>query len=67
MIAVDGSVIDTSSSRRTRNLLAYLVTHRDKPVPRDVLMDVFWPHASPEAARNSLHVALSGVRRTLAT
>ena len=65
VIAVDGSVIDTSSSRRTRNLLAYLVTHRKEPVPRDVLMDVFWPDASPEAARNSLHVALTGVRRTL--
>ena len=65
VIAVNGCVIDTSSSRRTRNLLAYLVTHRDAPVARDVLMDVFWPHATPEAARNSLHVALSGVRRAL--
>ncbi len=65
VIAVDGRVIDTSSSRRTRNLLAYLVTHRHAPVPRDVLMDVFWPHASPAAARNSLHVALTGVRAAL--
>jgi DNA-binding SARP family transcriptional activator len=65
VIAVNGCIVDTSSSRRTRNLLAYLVTHRDAPVPRDVLMDVFWPHATPEAARNSLHVALSGVRRAL--
>jgi SARP family transcriptional regulator, regulator of embCAB operon len=65
VIAVDGCVVDTSSSRRTRNLLAYLVTHRDAPVPRDVLMDVFWPRASPDAARNSLHVALTGVRRAL--
>jgi DNA-binding SARP family transcriptional activator len=29
------------------------------------MMDVFWPGASPEAARNSLHVALNGVRRAL--
>ena len=28
-------------------------------------MDTFWPTASPEAARNSLHVALSGVRQAL--
>ena len=65
VIAVNGRVVDTSSSRRTRNLLAYLVTHRSTPVPRDVLMDVFWPRASPDAARNSLHVALTGVRQAL--
>ena len=53
------------SSRRTRNVLAYLLTHRETPVPRDVLMDVFWGNADPEAARNSVHVALSGVRRAL--
>ena len=64
-IVVDGQVIDTASSRRTRNVLAYLLAHRETPVPRDVLMDVFWRDAEPEAARNSLHVALSGVRRAL--
>jgi len=64
-VALDGHVVDTFSSRRTRNVLAYLLTHRRAPVLRDVLMEVFWPRASPEAARNSLHVALTGVRRAL--
>jgi DNA-binding SARP family transcriptional activator len=64
-VVVDGQVVDTVSSRRTRNVLAYLLTHRETPVPRDVLMDVFWGNAHPEAARNSVHVALSGVRRAL--
>jgi DNA-binding SARP family transcriptional activator len=64
-VVVDGQVVDTGSSRRTRNVLAYLLTHREAPVPRDVLMDVFWGNADPEAARNSVHVALSGVRRAL--
>ncbi|HVC72605.1 MAG TPA: BTAD domain-containing putative transcriptional regulator [Mycobacteriales bacterium] len=64
-VVVDGQVVDTASSRRTRNVLAYLLTHRETPVPRDVLMDVFWGNADPEAARNSVHVALSGVRRAL--
>ena len=44
-IVVDGQVVDTASSRRTRNVLAYLLTHRETPVPRDVLMDVFWGNA----------------------
>jgi DNA-binding SARP family transcriptional activator len=64
-VVVDGQVVDTTSSRRTRNVLAYLLTHRETPVPRDVLMDVFWGNAEPGAARNSVHVALSGVRRAL--
>jgi DNA-binding SARP family transcriptional activator len=64
-VTIDGTPVDTVSGRRTRNLLAYLLAHRRLPVPRDVLMDVFWPTSRPEAARNSLHVALSGVRQAL--
>ena len=65
MVTLNGQVVDTSSSRRTRYLLAYLLLHRRSAVPRDVLMDTFWPDARPAAARNSLHVALTGVRRAL--
>lgn len=64
-VTVDGRTVDTSSSRRTRNVLAYLLAHRRTPVARDVLMDAFWPRAAPEAARNSVHVALTGVRAAL--
>jgi SARP family transcriptional regulator, regulator of embCAB operon len=64
-VAVDGNLVDTASSRRTRNLIAYLLSHRRVPVPRDVLMDAFWPGAEPASARNRLHVALSGARRAL--
>ena len=63
MVTLDGRVVDTASSRRTRHVLAYLLLHRRSAVPRDVLMDTFWPDARPAAARNSLHVALTGVRR----
>lgn len=64
MVTVNGRVVDTTS-RRTRHVLAYLLLHRRSAVPRDVLMDTFWPDARPGAARNSLHVALTGVRRVL--
>jgi DNA-binding SARP family transcriptional activator len=64
-VTLNGTAVDTESSRRTRQLLAYLLLHRRVAVPRDVLMDTFWPTASPEAARNNLHVALSGVRQAL--
>jgi DNA-binding SARP family transcriptional activator len=64
-IAIDARQVDTQSSRRTRNVLCYLLTNRRAPVARDVLMDVFWPDAEPNAARNSLHVALTGARNAL--
>jgi SARP family transcriptional regulator, regulator of embCAB operon len=64
-VCVDGRPVDTQSSRRTRNVLAYLLMHRRAPVPRDVLMEAFWPNGSPAAARNSLHVALTGARNAL--
>jgi len=65
VVTLNGALVDTSSSKRTRQVLAYLLLHRRATIPRDVLMDTFWPDATPEAARNNLHVALSGVRQAL--
>jgi len=62
-VTVDGNLVDTASSQRTRNMIAYLLAHRRAPVPRDVLMDAFWPGVEPKSARNSLHVGLSGARK----
>ena len=64
-VTVGGLLVDTTSRRRTRHLLAYLLVHRRAPVPRDVLAEVFWPGAEPAAARNSIHVALSHARQAL--
>lgn len=51
--------------RRVRAVLQYLVAHRASPVPREVLMDRFWPEATASAARNNLNVAVHGLRRYL--
>jgi SARP family transcriptional regulator, regulator of embCAB operon len=64
-VVINGVEVDTASRRRSRDVLAYLLAHRHRPVPRDVLMDVFWPAAEPDAARNNVHVALSLARRAL--
>ncbi|HEV8649903.1 MAG TPA: BTAD domain-containing putative transcriptional regulator [Actinomycetes bacterium] len=52
-------------SGRGRALLKYLLTHRAPWPAREVLMEVFWPDSTPEAARNSLNVAVHGLRRAL--
>ncbi|WP_430785523.1 AfsR/SARP family transcriptional regulator [Actinoplanes sp. G11-F43] len=63
-VIVGGRLVTTTGGR-SRDLLVYLITHRETAVHRDVLIDAFWPRARPAAGRNSLHVALAGARRAL--
>jgi DNA-binding SARP family transcriptional activator len=57
--------VESWSSGRGRAIFKYLLAHRGQPTPRDVLMDLFWPDAAPEAARNNLNVAVHGLRQAL--
>ncbi len=57
--------VETWASGRGRAVFEYLVVHRHSRVRRDRLMSVFWPESSPDAARNSLNVAIHGLRQTL--
>jgi len=66
-VAVDHVAVEDWPSARCRSLFAYLLTHREPWPPREVLMEVFWPESSPEASRNSLNVAIHGLRQTLRT
>jgi DNA-binding SARP family transcriptional activator len=62
-VRLDDVPVEDWPSGRGRSLFKYLVTHRDPWPRREVLMDVFWPDAAPAAARNSLNVAVHGLRR----
>ncbi|HEX9386267.1 MAG TPA: winged helix-turn-helix domain-containing protein, partial [Anaerolineales bacterium] len=50
---------------RGLSLLKYLLLHHKQSIPREVLMDIFWPDAEPETARNNLNVAMHSLRRAL--
>lgn len=62
-VTLNDCPVESWPSGRGRSIFKYLLTHRERPVPRDVLMDLFWPDASPESARNNLNVALHGLRQ----
>lgn len=62
-MVADGCGIDPP--RRSRLVLQYLLAHRARPVPRDVLIERFWPGSSPACGRNSLNVAVTLLRRSL--
>lgn len=48
-----------------KSIFKYLVTHRQHPIPKEVLMEIFWPEGDPDAARNNLNVAIYGLRKAL--
>jgi DNA-binding SARP family transcriptional activator len=50
---------------RSRALFTYLLVNHGQSVSRDTLMETFWPDASPDSARNSLNVAMYGLRQAL--
>jgi DNA-binding SARP family transcriptional activator len=64
-VSLDGVAVDDWPSGRGRSLFKYLLVHRDLWPQREALMEVFWPEAPPAAARNSLNVAVHGLRRAL--
>jgi len=51
---------------KAKSLFKYLLLQRGRPAARERLMALFWPEAEPEAARNSLNVAVHRMRRELA-
>jgi DNA-binding SARP family transcriptional activator len=64
-VAIDNRPVSAWDGARGLTLFKYLLAHRGRPCPRDVLMDVFWPDVSPDQARNRFHVAVSALRRSL--
>lgn len=63
VLRAGGLVMDPP--RRSRLVLQYLIAHRARPVAREVLLETFWPGSPPAAARNSLNVAVTLLRRAL--
>lgn len=64
-IVFNEQVMDNWPGRKGQLLFKYLVLNHRTPISRDILMDIFWPDADPEAARNNLNVSLHGLRQAL--
>ena len=65
--SMNGATVQNWPTGKGRAVFKYMLAHHDQPIPRDVLMDAFWPQAGTGAARNSLNVALYGLRQALKT
>ncbi len=64
--AVQGErIVSRFRTRKTGALLAYLAFHLHRSQPRELLIELLWPEATPELGRNSLSKALTSLRHQL--
>ncbi|MEQ1935386.1 MAG: BTAD domain-containing putative transcriptional regulator, partial [Fimbriimonadaceae bacterium] len=61
-----GEVSASFRTRKTAGLLAYLAFHAGKPISKDLLVETFWPENNATQGRQSLRMALSSLRSSLA-
>jgi DNA-binding SARP family transcriptional activator len=59
----DDQLISDWRSGKGKCIFKYMLAHLDRPISKEILMDLFWRDADPEAARNNLNVAMYGLRQ----
>lgn len=65
LVAVDGRAVRLRTHKQLA-LLAYLALEgRERPVPRDTLIELLWPDVGSERGRHSLSQALTAIRQAL--
>ena len=58
-LSVSGRRVRRWNSLKARAVFQYLLMHQDRPIRRDVLMELQWPDHTRNSARNNLNVALT--------
>lgn len=66
-ISIGGRVLDPSAFRkqRAKTLLAVLVLHRGKEVPRTELLNIMWPSSAESRSTNNFYSLWSVLRKAL--
>ena len=64
-VFLNNQIIHGWNGQKGTAILKYLVANRDRPVAKDILMDLFWPDSEAEVARRNLHQAIYGLRQTI--
>jgi DNA-binding SARP family transcriptional activator len=64
-LSLDDEPVDDWNGHKSRCVIAYLLANRRKRIPKEVLIELLWPDADPDAGRRNLHQAVYSVRRTL--
>ncbi|OGO25043.1 MAG: hypothetical protein A2144_13490 [Chloroflexi bacterium RBG_16_50_9] len=64
-LQVDGKRIDKWQSLKAKSLLKILVACKNKPINRDVLIEILWPNCGLEEGKNNLKAVIYFLRQTL--
>ncbi|MDY7079366.1 MAG: BTAD domain-containing putative transcriptional regulator, partial [Chloroflexota bacterium] len=60
-------LVEKWPGHKCKSIFKYMITHRESPVHHEILMDLFWRDADPEAARRNLYQAIYNLRQVLQT
>jgi DNA-binding SARP family transcriptional activator len=63
--AIDDRPVEGFNGSKAQRLVRYLFAQRTRPVPRDVLIDQFWPASGIETGRRRLHQTVYLIRKVL--
>ena len=61
----NGRSVDATNGGKGLRVLKYLFSHSDHPVPKDVLIDLFWPDSDLDTVGRNLHQAIYTIRKAL--
>ena len=64
-MAYNGNHVEHLPNRKLLSIWAYLLVNGKRPVCRDTLMEIFWKGVGRNSAKNSLHNAISSLRKYL--
>ncbi len=56
---------DAWTTRRARDIFCYIATSKHRRVPKDVLIDAFWPDQDIESVEKNFHPTISHIRKAL--
>jgi two-component SAPR family response regulator len=62
-VSLENQWISSWPSGKGKAILKFMVVNYPQPASKDVLMDTLWRDADPVSARNSLYVAIYGLRQ----
>ena len=63
----DDQLIEKWPGNKCKQILKYMVVHRNAPVNQEVLMELFWPGMGLKGARRNLYQAIYNLRQALQT
>lgn len=64
-VQLEGRPFSPSLSGKPWTIFKYLLAHHPQPVPKEVLMELFWPEGTANSGRQSLHQAIYVLRKGL--